>query len=117
MMMNFLPLKFLLLAVFVNATLVTCTVVHSNISCQSEEFHAYLTCQRRQSLCPPNMWYNNRATCASVNSTQYDPGLLADLQYQGLYVEVVGCLPQQAHSQTIVTLQPIELLQIYFLSI
>ena len=44
-MMNFLLLTFLLLAVFVNATPVTRTEVHS-FSCRSEE---YLTRQQRQS--------------------------------------------------------------------
>ena len=86
--MNFLLLTLLLLAVFVNATPVTRTAVRS-ISRRSEKFHAYLTRQQRQSPCPPNTWYNNRAACASVNYTQYDTigrrnsGLLADPQHQG----------------------------------
>ena len=86
--MNFLLLTFLLLAVFINATPVTRTEVHS-ISRRSEEFHAYLAHQQRQSPCPPNTLYNNRAACASVNYTQYDTigrrksGLLADPQNQG----------------------------------
>ena len=86
--MNFLLLTFLLFAVCVNATPVTRTEVRS-ISRRSEEFHAYLARQQRQSPCPPNTWYNNRAACASVNYMQYDTigrrksGLLADPQNQG----------------------------------
>ena len=83
-------ISLLLLAVYSDATPVTRTEVHS-ISRRSEEFHAYLACQQRQTSdpCPSGTWYNNRAACASVNYTQFDAlgrrasGLLAAPMRQG----------------------------------